>query len=136
TREIIAHIGAGSGAVQRELKKLSDSRLVNVWSVGNQRHYQANNASPIFHELCAIVRKTVGLAAPLSQALKPLTQHILLAIVYGSIAKGSSTAASDVDLLVVSNKLTLNKLHAVLEKAERTLGRPIHPTLYTAQEFE
>ena len=45
--EIIERLGAGSGAVQRELKKLAESGLVEVSWVGNQKHYQANPKSPI-----------------------------------------------------------------------------------------
>ena len=61
TSELIARIGAGSGAVQRELKRLAGSGLVTVKRIGNQKHYQANPDSPVFEELCCLVRKTVGL---------------------------------------------------------------------------
>jgi len=44
--------GIGSGAVQRELARLSQSGLITVKPVGNQKHYQANPASPIYDELC------------------------------------------------------------------------------------
>ena len=62
--ELINLAGVGSGAVQRELASLSQSGLVTVKPVGNQKHYQANPASPIYDELCGMVRKTVGLAEP------------------------------------------------------------------------
>jgi hypothetical protein len=67
--ELIGLVGAGSGAVQRELARLAQSSLVTVTRIGTQKHYQANPKSPIFAELCAIVRKTVGLAEPLREAL-------------------------------------------------------------------
>lgn len=63
--ELIGLSGGGSGAVQRELKRLDESGLVTVRRVGNQKHYQANPQSPIFAELCGIVHKTLGLAEPL-----------------------------------------------------------------------
>lgn len=133
--EVIARVGAGSGAVQRELKKLADSGLVTVTRVGNQKHYQANPASPIYRELCSLVRKTVGLAEPLRQALEPEREAIRLALIYGSVAKGRDTAASDVDLLIVSDSLTLEHLYRLLRDAEQSLGRKINPTLYTSKEF-
>lgn len=70
--ELIAVTGAGSGAVQRELAKLVDSGLVTMQPSGHQKHYRANPAAPIHDELVAIVRKTVGLAEPLREALAPL----------------------------------------------------------------
>ena len=41
TSELIDRIGTGSGAVQRELKRLAESGLVTVKRIGNQKHYQA-----------------------------------------------------------------------------------------------
>jgi len=134
--EVIARVGAGSGAVQRELKKLADSELVTVSRVGNQKHFQANASSPIFRELCALMRKTVGLAEPLRQALAPSIGDIELALVYGSVAKGSASASSDIDVLVVSDSMTLEALFGLLQPAERELGRTINPTLYNKDEFQ
>jgi len=134
--EIIDRLKAGSGAVQRELRKLAESGLLDVSRVGNQKHYQANPDSPIYAELHALVRKTVGLAEPLREALEPAGDAVELALVYGSVAKGRATAASDIDLLLVSDDLTLEAVYRLLAGAEKALGRTINPTLYTAEEFQ
>lgn len=60
--EIIAATGTGSGAAQRELARLVESRLVTVQPVGNQKRYQANPYAPLYKELIGIVRKTVTIA--------------------------------------------------------------------------
>ena len=133
--ELIRLAGGGSGAVQRELARLEDSGLVLVTRVGTQKHYQANPKSPIFSELCAIAQKTVGLAEPLRKALKPLAKRISSAFVYGSVAKKQDTAASDVDLMVISGSLTYADLFAALEDASQRLGRKVNPTLYSPQEL-
>lgn len=134
--ELIQLTGSGSGAVQRELKRLSSSGLVTVTHIGKQKHYQANPACPVFAELCALVRKTVAMVEPIRQALAPLAAHIALALVYGSVAKGADTASSDIDLLVVADDLTLEALYSVLAPVESSLDRQINPTLYTRREFE
>ena len=103
--ELIGLTGGGSGAVQRELARLEQSGLVTIKALGNQKYYQANPASPIFTELTGIAQKTVGLAEPLRQALLPLTRKISAAFVYGSVAKKQDTASSDIDLMVISDKL-------------------------------
>jgi predicted nucleotidyltransferase len=133
--EIMALTAAGRGAVQRELERLAQSGLVTVTKVGNQKHYQANRESALFEELCGIIRKTVGLEEPLRAALAPLAERIRLALIYGSIAKGLDTAASDVDLLIVSDDLTLEELYRALSRAETLLARKINPTMYTTAEF-
>src|ERR671914_49510 len=87
--ELIRDAGTGSGAAQRELARLEDSGLIVARRIGNQKHYQANAKSSLFAELRNIVLKTVGLAEPLRDALKPVASDIRVAFVYGSIAKAT-----------------------------------------------
>lgn len=133
--ELIGLVGAGSGAVQRELKRLAESGLVTVTRRGNQKHFRANPASPIFSELCGITQKTFGLAEPLREALAPLADRIDAAFVFGSVAKKSDTAASDIDLMVVSDSLTYADLFGALEEVAGKLGRPVNPTVYSRAEM-
>lgn len=133
--ELIGLTGAGSGAVQRELARLAQSGLVTVRRVGNQKHYRANPDSPIFAELCSIAQKTVGLAEPLREALAPLAKKIFAAFVYGSVAKRQDTAASDIDLMLVSDQLTYADVFAVLEQVGNRLARPVNPTILTRKEL-
>ena len=135
TNELIGLVGAGSGAVQREVRRLVDSGLVTVTKLGSQKHYQANPAAPIFEELRGIVTKTLGPDEVLRAALVPLGDAVRLALVYGSVAKGSDTAQSDIDLLLVSDTLTLEQVYEVLSPVEAQLGRRVSPTLYSVAEF-
>lgn len=133
--EIIALAGAGSGAVQRELARLEQSGLVTARRIGRQKHYQANAASPVFAELRGLVLKSCGLADVLRAALAPLSARIQAAFVFGSLAKGQDTAASDIDLMLVSDSLGYPDVFAVLEEAGTRLGRAVNPTIYTPQEL-
>jgi predicted nucleotidyltransferase len=133
--ELIKLAGGGSGAVQREVARLAESGLVTVKRVGTQKHYQANPKSPLFAELCSIAQKTVGLAEPLREALAPLAKRITAAFVYGSVAKRSDTAASDIDLMVVSDSLTYADLYAAMEQATARLGREVNPTVYSRKDL-
>lgn len=133
--EIIGLVGAGSGAVQRELARLTQSGLLRVRAVGNQRHYQANADSPIFAELRGIAQKTIGLADPLREALTPLAAQIGAAFVYGSVAKRTDAASSDIDLMLLSDTLSYGDVFLALEEASRLLGRTVNPTIVTRKEF-
>ena len=133
--EIIALANSGTGAVQRELARLENAGLVTVRRVGNQKHYQANPEAPVFEELRSVVLKTSGLADVLRAALARLAGDIRAAFVYGSVARREDTAASDIDLLVISDALTYAELFAVLEKAGGRLGRRVNPTVYTSAEL-
>jgi predicted nucleotidyltransferase len=133
--ELIDRIGGGSGAVQRELARLEASGLATVRRVGNQKHFQANPASPIFGELCSIAAKTFALAEPLRMALSPIAAGIRCAFVYGSVAKGADTATSDIDLFVVSDTLSYAEVFGALEPVSATLGRSVNPTVMTTTEL-
>jgi len=133
--ELIREAGTGSGAAQRELARLERSGIIVARRIGNQRHYQANAGSPLFSELRNIVLKTVGLAEPLRDGLKPLSSAIRAAFVYGSVAKATDQSASDIDLMIISDSLTYGEVFGALERVTRAVGRKVNPTVYTAAEF-
>jgi predicted nucleotidyltransferase len=120
---------------QRELARLENSGLLVSRRVGHQKHYQANTASPLFAELRSIVLKTVALAEPLRTALKPLSSSIRAAFVYGSVAKATDRATSDIDLMIVSDSLTYGDVFGVLARVTKTLGRQVNPTVYRPKGF-
>lgn len=135
TSEIIRLVRSGAGAVERELSRLQRSGLVNVERIGNQKHYRANQASPIFHELHGIVIKTVALTEPLKRSLQPYKDKIKTAFVYGSVAKGTDTSRSDIDLMVVGNDMSYPDLYSELQKAEPIIGRPVNPNLVSVKDW-
>jgi len=133
--EIIRLAASGTGAVHRQLQRLAAVDLVEVTREGNQKHYRARRESPIFAELHGLIAKTVGIVDPLRLALAPLAGKIELAFVFGSIAKGSDTAASDLDLLVVSEELEYAEVYQAVERAERFLARQVNPTVMRPAEW-
>ncbi len=133
--EIVRLADMGRGTVRRELERLVSAGLLVVTRTGNQHHYKANPENPVYQELLAIVRKTFGIADVIQAELVPVNEQIDLAFIYGSIAKGEDTASSDIDLLVVSDSLAYADLMAVLADAEKSLGRPINPSIYTAEQI-
>ncbi len=133
--EIVRLATSGSGAVQRELQALESSGLVTSHRQGNQKHYQANPAAPIFDELCQLVAKTFGVADWLRRALNPLAPEITYACIYGSVAKGGMHATSDIDVLIVADDLPLETVYEALAPVELQLSRKINPTLFKQSEF-
>ena len=117
TSEIVRRVHSGVGAVQRELSRLERSGLVSVERIGNQKHYRANRAAPIFEELRVLVEKTVGLAEPIRQSFGPYADAIKSAFIYGSVAKGTDTAHSDIDLMVIGDNLNYSDLYTAAARA-------------------
>lgn len=134
--ELLRLAGSGTGAVVRELAKLADSGLVTVNRIGNQKHYQANRDAPIFEELRGIVLKTFGMADVLRNGLLPLSSQIYVAFVYGSVAKGSDTAKSDIDVMVIAHDLDYPDVYSALMPVEEQLGRKINPSIYSNEDVQ
>lgn len=128
--------GLGSASLQREVNRLTTAGLVNMQAVGNLRRFQANPQSPVYAELLALTRKTMGTVPVLRDALQPLQPNLQSAWVYGSVAKQADTARSDIDVMLVGSDLLLSQVLAALESAEVQLGRKINPSCYALSEFD
>jgi predicted nucleotidyltransferase len=124
------------GSVQRELANLVAADLVTRRVDGSQVYFRANERSPVYAELAGLMTKTSGVAGVLKAALADLAneQAILVAFVYGSVAAGTQTASSDVDLMVIG-RARLRELVPALRPAQEQLGREINPTTYEPAQF-
>jgi predicted nucleotidyltransferase len=136
TSEVVRSVHSGTGAVERELSRLRSSGLVSVERIGNQKHYRANRDSPIFEELQSLVLKTVGLAEPIRKSLQPYADAIKAAFVYGSVAKGTDTARSDIDLMVIGDELNYSDLYTAAQDAEQKLRRKVNPTFLSPKDWQ
>lgn len=128
--------GLGSASLQRELNRLVSAGLLLSERVGNLRRFHANAQSPVYGELIALTRKTLGAEPLLREALLPLVADLHGAWIYGSVAKQTDTSASDVDVMLVGKGLRLSRVLELLAPVEAQLGRKINPTCYTSAEFE
>ena len=134
-QELIRLTSMASASLQREAKRLHVAGLVVEERSGNLLRVKANPASPMFADLANLVRKTMGVVPVVADALRPLASRFQLALVFGSVAKGSEHAASDVDVLLVSGSVQLGDALALLLPLEEQLGRRIEVKLYTPDEF-
>ena len=133
-REIARLTGTTAGTLNKELARLYEAGLLKRERVGNQLRYSANRAHQIFPELAGILRKTVGLADVLVDALAPIAQEIELAFVFGSIARGTETVGSDIDVLIVG-KVDFGPVVDALHPAQQQLGREINPKVFSRREW-
>jgi predicted nucleotidyltransferase len=103
---------------------------------GNQRQISANRQSPLFKELSDLTRKVMGAAALITEALQPIKRKIEVAFLYGSVAKQSDHAESDIDIMMIGSDLTLSEILEQLLPVEEMLCRKVNPTCYTVGEFK
>ena len=133
-REIARAIGKAPGTLLRELNALAAAGVLVRKPLGNQVHFQANPACPIYEDLRNILKKTVGVADVLREALAPLGDRIRAAFVYGSVARGEERARSDLDVMVVG-EASFGDVVAALAPAQESLRREVNPSVYPALEF-
>lgn len=133
-RQLIRTIGAGHGAIQRELKQLTDMGLVIRKLQGNQVLYRANMKSPIFTEIKSLITKTVGIHNAIRSALASLESQIEVAFVFGSVARHEERAGSDVDLMILGD-VSFGDVVAALAPAQKALAREINPNVFAVPEF-
>lgn len=133
-RQLIRAAKGGLGAVQRELKELTEAGIIQRQVRGRQVYYQANSRCPIYAELRGIVLKTTGVGDVLRGHLALLADRVRVALVYGSVARGEEKEGSDIDLMVIG-AASFGDVVAALGPAEKILGREINPTVYSDNEF-
>ncbi len=133
-REIARQLDKPAGTLLRELNALADAGVLARKPVGNQVQYQANPACPIYEELRGILKKTVGVADVLREALAPLSANVSAAFVYGSVASGEERAGSDLDLMIIGGA-PFSEVVTALVPAQALLRREVNPNLYSALEF-
>ena len=135
-REIARETGSGTGAVQRELAQLVAAGLVRRSRQGLHVYFNADPASPVFGEMRSLLAKTAGIADVLRAGLAELPRKakILVAFIYGSVAAGQHTSASDIDLMVIG-RVELADLLPALRPIQDRLGREVNPTIYRAEEL-
>ncbi len=134
-RELARVIGAAPGTLKKELDALCEAGLLRAERVGNQVRFCANTAHPVFPELQALIRKTIGLADALRLSLAPLAGRIDAAFIFGSMASGTESAGSDIDLMVVGDA-GFAEIVDVTYAAQATLGREINPKVMSASEWQ
>ncbi len=134
-REIIRRLAVGSGAVQRDIARFTRAGILVRTVEGRQTYYQANAECPIFPELRGLIRKTFGITEVLQNALCPLSDRIRFAFVFGSIASGAETASSDIDVMIVGERISMHDIVASLATVPDELGREVNPSIYGPNEF-
>jgi uncharacterized protein len=132
-REIQRVADCSIGPVQSELKKLLTLQLVTARRNGNRLYYRANQEHQLYPDIRSMVLKTSGLGDYLKELFSDRAD-IETAFIFGSLASGEDTPASDIDLMVIGT-IGLRALTAVLTDFRARVGREFNPHVFTKEEF-
>lgn len=125
-REIVDATDVSRSAVNMAAHALYESGLVHRERRGRMNFYRVNDLHPIIRQFKTL--DTLASIESLLAELRPLSRQIIL---FGSRADGTNTAASDIDLFILS---------AEREKVMKTIGRygmklPVQPVVMNNQEL-
>lgn len=134
-RELARLTVAVPGTLKKEVDALVAVGLLRTQRVGNQTQFCANPDHPVYPELVALIKKSIGLADHLRDVLMPLSDHIQAAFVFGSMASASENDRSDIDLMIIGD-LSFGDAVNALYDAQTTLGREINPKVMTRDEWQ
>ena len=133
-RELARLTGVSPGTLHRELTALESLGVLRRNAVGRQVFFAANRECPVFEELAGLVRKTAGLVDVVRNALLPHAPRIGAAFIYGSVAAGTETSRSDVDVMILG-ELPFAEAVKALAPAQAPLRREVNATLMKPAEF-
>lgn len=133
--ELARYLNVTPSSLQRELESLAHAGVLLHRRDGRRAYFKANGESPIYPELSGLMNKTTGIVPSLRDALNRFGGRIKLAVLYGSMARGTERPESDVDLLIVG-ALQQFDLLPVLRKLENRFRREVNVTLFSPDEFQ
>jgi len=132
-RELARATDENVNAVRRELLNLEALGLLQSERKGTAKYYQVNREMPLYDELSSMILKTEGVAKVLQERLPELGVEV--AFLYGSFARGTAGAESDIDLFIIGEP-SEEKLIVLIQEVEKKLSREINYVLFTPHEFE
>ena len=132
--ELATHLGTSPSSLQRELDSLTKGGVLTRREDGRRTYYKAQVESPVFEALRGLFSKTAGLIPSLQSELARFWDKIRWAAVFGSVARGEETPASDIDLLLVGDAATPDLL-PTLRRIEQRFGREVNLVRYSEKEF-
>jgi len=134
-REIVEITGHSLLQVQHSLERIKQADLISYQKSGNRLYYQAKRTHPAFIDLQQAFLKTDALAYSLKRALEPLKNKLQLAFVFGSLAKGSATSESDIDLFLLGD-MSLKAVSAAMTDVTDTLNREFNPVIMSKADYK
>ena len=136
-RDIAEKLNVDPANLSRELARLLSDGVFVSEKQGNLKYFSLNSRYPLYQELKSMIFKTVGVQGALENLFGKMPR-IKRAFIYGSFAKNTEHAGSDIDLCLIVRRREFkeNPLLEGLHKLELQLRREINYTFLTEEEWE
>jgi len=145
-REIASVLNVSHMSVNRTMRELAELNFVNFVTIGKAHLWRVNRKSYAFRFLSEMFKGVSGIKGLLEDLKKILLDNlpktlIKKVVLFGSIAKGSESSNSDIDVFVlVKDNQCKKKLEPQIEKLSNVCleayGNRLAPYILTEQEME
>lgn len=132
--ELARQVKTSPGNVRRELARFIRDGLIREERKGNLVFYHLNRSHALYSEIHSLILKTTGIEGALQDLVKK-DKKIILALLYGSFARGEEHGESDIDLLIVTEGKH-DDFYLDVSELETRFHREINPTIYPPTEFK
>ena len=145
-REIASILKVSHMSVNRTMRELAELNFVNFVTIGKAHLWRVNHKSYAFRALSELIKGVSGIQEPIEELKKILLKNlpktlIKRIVLFGSIAKGSERANSDIDIFVLArDRQCKEKLESSIEKLSNICfemyGNRLAPYILTEQELK
>ncbi len=145
-REIASVLKVSHMSVNRTMRELADINFVDFVTIGKAHLWRTNRKSYAFRVLSKLINGVSGIKDPVEDLKKILLRNLSKTLIervvlFGSVAKGSERANSDIDLFVlVKDKQSKQKLEPQIEKLSNicfeVYGNRLAPYILTEWEMK
>lgn len=145
-REIASILKISHMSVNRTMRDLADINFVNFITIGKAHLWKVNHKSYAYRVLSELIKDISDIKEPIEDLKKIIQKNLPRTIIkrvvlFGSIANGSESTNSDIDIFVlVKDKRSKEKLESSIEKLSNIClemyGNRLAPYILTEQEMK
>lgn len=132
--EIVNRLSVDKRNLVKKLKELEREGFFISDVRGNQKYYFLNKKYALYKEYKNIFMKTIGFEERLRTALSNV-KGIKEAYIYGSYAKDTMDAFSDIDIVIIGSQDTI-AVQKEIGKLQKEMDREINVLNISAEEFD
>lgn len=121
--------------VQRTVRRLVDSGLVLKVCRHKKTYYKADTRHVAYDEMRQLAIQAKIFSEPFKVYLEHIQNKVDYAFIYGSVAKGSNTPESDIDLFFVGN-LTHDDIRSFSFQLGRELVQEVNVIIFSPAKLE
>lgn len=132
-RELSRVTGISAPLLSRELRNLAAMGLILITEDGNRINFTANKEHVLYSVLCELIDKSCGPIESLRKIFIDSSADLIF--VFGSQAKGTANAQSDIDIFVIGD-CGLREITKSLRQVSNGITQEINPYVISKEEFQ